>query len=253
MLAVRLKNGNYPDALGSDLADPYHYYRCQEMNGKKYLIVGGEDHKTGDAIDTEQCFKNLENYVNQFFNIEEISYKWSSQYYVPADGLPYIGRMIGLQPNVFAATGYSGIGMTSGTLAGSVLCDLICEKENKYQKLFDPMRIKPIAGFSNILKNAADTIGNLLGIKVEKEKIETLAEVTSGQGKIVKYDGKTVGVFRDDENKIHVINPSCTHIHCTIAWNATERSWDCPCHGARFNTDGEMLNGPARKNLENIV
>lgn len=171
---------------------------------------------------------------------------------MPADGLPYIGRMTGFLSNVYVATGYYGTGMIFGTLAGSILNDIICGRKNKYHALFDPRRIKPLASFSQIIESAPDTIGNLLGIKVEKEKIEMLAEVVTGQGKLVKYDGKTVGVYRDNENTIHMANSSCTHIHCTVARNASEKSWDCPCHGSRFSAGGELLNGPARKNLENI-
>ncbi len=252
-MAVRLKDGNYPDALGYDLYDPYHYYRSQELNGLQYLIVGGEDHKTGDAINTEQCFRKLESYVAQYYEIEEVAYKWSSQYYVPADGLAYIGQMTAANKNIFVATGYNGNGMMFGTLAGQIICDLICEKKNKYQKLFDPLRIKPVAGFSEIMKNAADTVGNLLGIKVEKEKMDVLAELAPNEGKLVKYEGKKLGIYKDEKQNIHMVNPACTHIHCTVAWNATERSWDCPCHGARYNADGEMLTGPARKNLENVT
>ncbi len=252
VIAVTLRDGKYPDALGYDMSDPYRYYRSQELNGKKYLIVGGEDHKTGDAIDTDECFQNLEEYVSQYFEVDEVAYKWSSQYYAPADGLPYIGKMtVGLK-NVYVATGFEGIGMILGTIAASIVCDLICGKDSKYQKLFDPLRVKPVAGFAKIVENAADTIGNFTGITVEKEKIEALAEVSTGQGKLVKYEGKTVGVYRDENNGVHMIDPTCSHIHCTVAWNCTEKSWDCPCHGARFDTDGAMLNGPARRDLETL-
>ncbi len=251
-IAVRLKDGNYPEALGYDLCEPYHYYRSQELNGQQYLIAGGEDHKTGDAINTEQCFRKLESYVTQFFDIEQVAYKWSSQYYVPADGLPYIGKKTAANKNIFVATGYNGNGMMFGTLAGQIICDLICERENKFQKLFDPLRIRPLAGFSEIMKNAADTVGNLLGIKVAKEKIDVLASLAADEGKLVKYDGKTMGIYKDEQHNIHMVNPACTHIHCTVAWNSTEKSWDCPCHGARYNADGAMLTGPARKDLENL-
>ncbi len=252
VIAVTLKDGNYPDALGYDMDDPYHYYRSQELNGKKYLIAGGEDHKTGDAIDTDECFRKLQNYVSQYFEVDQVAYKWSSQFYVPADGLPYIGKMtVGLK-NVYVATGYEGIGMILGTIAASIVCDLICGKDNKYEKLFDPLRVKPIAGFSEIVQNAADTIGNFLGVTVEKEKIEALAEVSPGEGKLVKYDGKTVGIYRDDSSAVHMVDPTCSHIHCTVAWNCTEKSWDCPCHGARYDTAGGMLNGPARRDLETL-
>ena len=143
-MAVKLKGNNYPDGLAYDMYDPYHYYRTQEIDGEKYLIAGGEDHKTAHEENTEACFPKLESYLRKYFDIEEVSFKWSSQYFQPTDGLPYIGHLPGNPSNVFVATGYGGNGMTYSHVAAKVLTDLIVSGKSEYEKLYNPNRIKPV-------------------------------------------------------------------------------------------------------------
>ena len=161
-MALKLKSGSYPKALGYDMLEAYHYYRTHEVDGEEYLIVGGEDHKTGDVEHTEECFSKLKAYVSRYFDIDRVAYKWSSQYYEPADGLPYIGSLPGNPPNVYCATGYSGNGMIFGTLAAITLSDLITTGESPYKELFSPSRVKPVAAFSSIVKENADVIKHLV-------------------------------------------------------------------------------------------
>lgn len=251
-MAVKLNNGNYPQALGYDLCEPYHYYRPQEINGVEYLIAGGEDHKTGADDNTAQCFENLEKYIRQYFNIGEVAYKWSSQYYEPADGLPYIGHLPGNPDGVYVATGYNGNGMIFGTIAGKILADLINGKENRYADLFKPSRVKPVAGFSSFVKEGADVVKHFIGDKLAVEKIESLAELEKGEGKVVKYEGSSIAVYRNGEGAMHMLSAACTHLYCNVQWNKAEQSWDCPCHGSRFGIDGHVLTGPAVEGLKPI-
>jgi hypothetical protein len=251
-MAIKLKDNKYPQALGYDMCDPYHYYRSQKTNGEEYLIAGGEDHKTGHEENTEKCFRNLEGYVRKYFDVDSIAYRWSSQYYIPTDGLPYIGHLPGNRENIYCATGYNGNGMIFGTLAGSILTDLISDRENKYKELFAPARVKPVAGFVNFVKEAADVVGHFIGDKIATEKISEFADLAAGEAKVVKYDGHTLAIYKDEDHVIHAVNSACTHIKCTVGWNSVEKSWDCPCHGSRFSYDGTMLTAPARKDLEKI-
>ncbi|MGN6566446.1 MAG: NAD(P)/FAD-dependent oxidoreductase, partial [Flavipsychrobacter sp.] len=145
--AFRLKTGMYPDALAYDLQDPYHYFRSHKIGDQDYLIVGGFDHKTGHNDNTEYIFTELEAYVGQYYDVESASYKWSSQYYVPADGLPYIGLLPGAE-KIYIATGYNGNGLILGTLAAKLICKMISHPEQSQHSLYSPSRIKPIAGFS---------------------------------------------------------------------------------------------------------
>ena len=251
-MAIKLEGDNYPQALGYDLCDPYHYYRSQKINGEEFLIAGGEDHKTGHGENAEQCFRNLESYLRKYFAIEKIAFKWSSQYFIPADGLPYIGHLPGSRKNIYAATGFNGNGMILGTISARIITDLILTGENKYKELFSPARVKPVAGFASFLKEAADVAGHLIGDKFKTEKIKELTDLAAGEAKIVKYEGNVIALYKDEDHNIHAVNSACTHIKCTVAWNNTEKTWDCPCHGSRFSVDGELLTGPARKDLEKI-
>jgi glycine/D-amino acid oxidase-like deaminating enzyme/nitrite reductase/ring-hydroxylating ferredoxin subunit len=251
-MAVTLKNNIYPDAVAYDLADPYHYYRSHEVDGKKYLIAGGADHKTADEKDTYQSFIKLENYLRQYFDIDSVDFKWSSQYFVPADGLPYIGHLPGNPECVFVATGYGGNGFMFSQVAAKILADLIIKGENEFEDLFNPMRIKPVAGFNNFVKNAADVTGNFVAKLFPADKIQELGELANGEAKIVKYEGDTIALYKDENGNFHSVSPSCTHINCSVAWNTAEKAWECPCHGSRFSEDGEMFTAPARKDLQKI-
>ena len=250
-MAVTLK-GNYPEDLCYDLHDPYHYYRTQETTGIKYFIAGGEDHRTAEVKDTEDCFKRLEHYVRKHFDVENVLYKWSSQYFDPADGLPYIGHLPGNPNTVFVATGFGGNGITYSQIAAKILSDLIVKGKSEWEQVFKPSRIEPVAGFENFVENAVDVTENFIEILFPKEKIEDLNQIKYGQAKLVKFKDQTIAMFRDGNGILHSVNPACTHINCTVAWNTAEKMWECPCHGSRFNEDGEMFNAPARKDLEKI-
>ena len=252
VMAVKLKDQKYPDDLAYDMYDPYHYYRTLETGGEKYLIAGGEDHKTGHVENTEECFRNLEAYLQKYFKIEEVSFKWSSQYYQPTDGLPYIGKLPGKSSNVLVATGYGGNGMTYSHIAAKILTDLVVTDQCIYKELFDPERIKIIAGFTEFVKESADVIGNLIGKWFSSSSIKELTEMANGDARVVKYENDTIAIYKDEAGTIHSVNPACTHIKCKVVWNNSEQSWDCPCHGSRFDADGEMLTAPSRKNLEKI-
>ncbi|OQP46273.1 oxidoreductase [Niastella yeongjuensis] len=251
-MAVKLPLDNYPAELCYDMYDPYRYYRTQVIEGEPYFIVGGEDHKTGHEDNTEACFNRLLANVRKYFNVESITHKWSSQYYEPADGLPYIGELPGARPNVYVATGYGGNGMVYSQVATILLSDLILTGASTYKELFDPNRIKPIAGFTNLIKENADVVKNLVSGLVARSHLESLSELAHGEGKVVVFEKHKIALYKDPEGSLHVLNPTCTHLKCSVAWNAAELSWDCPCHGARYSIDGEMLNGPANMDLKKI-
>ena len=251
-MACVLEDDNYPDSVVYDMYDPYHYYRTQEINGQKYLIAGGNDHKTAEEPNTEQCFVELEAYLREHFSIKEVAFKWSSQFFEPVDGLPYIGHLPGNPSNVFVATGYGGNGITFSQVAALLLTDIILGNENEYEKLFSPSRVEPVAGFSNFMKDAADVVGHLIAAPFNGEKINEIVEVAPGEGKVIVYEGRKLALYNDENGKLHPLNPACTHIKCMVAFNNTEKVWECPCHGSRFSIEGEMYTGPARKDLEKI-
>lgn len=252
VLAAKLEGDAYPDALLYDLEDPYHYYRTQTIDGEPFLIAGGEDHKTGHEADTRSRVLALEEHVRALFPVARITHTWSAQYFEPADGLPYIGRLPGHGPRVLVATGYGGNGMILGTLAAIVLEELITQDGGPYAELFDPRRGSPVAGFVNFTKEAADVVGHLLSRPFLGERDREVEALKPGEGKLIRTGSGIIGVHRDDAGMVHAVDAACTHIRCTVKWNTSERSWDCPCHGSRFQPDGRMLTGPARKDLARV-
>lgn len=251
-MAVRLKSGNYPDCLIYDLDQPFHYYRTQNVNGRDYLIAGGCDHKTGHKPNTNKPFLTLESDIKAVFDVEEVAFRWSSQYYEPVDALPYIGLLPGFSKNIYVATGFSGNGMTFGSLAAIIFKELIADGESEYRKLFHPGRIKPIAGFAEFVKENADVTAKLFQTVLPKERLEELAGLAPGEGSVVKFEDKTIAIHKDENGKIYALNPNCTHLGCEVSFNIAERSWDCPCHGTRYDVTGRILTAPATKPLESL-
>ena len=251
-MAVKLEDQKYPEGLSYDMFDPYHYYRTQMIDGEKYLIVGGEDHKTGEMTNTNKCFLQLESHIRSHFEVAEISHRWSSQYYEPVDGLPYIGKLPGARENILVATGYGGNGMTYSHVAALELSNFILANESKYDDLFSPGRIKPVAGFTEFVKHNTDVVSQFVGKWFATERLEEFSSLAPDEGKVVKLNNETMALYKDEHGSLHAVNPTCTHMKCSVAWNAAEKSWDCPCHGARYSTAGEVLNGPADANLELI-
>jgi glycine/D-amino acid oxidase-like deaminating enzyme/nitrite reductase/ring-hydroxylating ferredoxin subunit len=257
-IAVQLKNEKYPDDLVYDMYDPYHYYRTQKIDGKNYLIVGGNDHKTGEEKNTDGVFLNLESHVRTYFGVEAVTQRWSSQYYEPADGIPYIGVLPASAENILIATGYGGNGMTYSSVAAQVLTHIVTGHESELIDLFSPGRIKPIAGFRNFVSHNADVVKEFMKKLKRTATLEVFADLAPGEGRIAKVEGKTVGVYKDEQGNVHAVSATCTHMGCTVNWNSTEKSWDCPCHGTRYSVDGKLLNGPADTdlayvNLKNVV
>ena len=251
VLGIKLKNGDYPDALIYDMQEPYHYLRTQEIKGEPYLILGGEDHKTGHGDPTE-AFAALEAFARKYYYVERVDYKWSSQYYVPADGLPFIGSVPG-HTHAYMATGYNGNGMMLGTIAGKLISDLILNRQNKYTKLFEPSRIKPIAGFAEFVKENADVAYHFIADRFGIEDVESFKDITPDTGKVVEHNGKQVAVYKDESGKITALSPTCTHAGCIVKFNTEEKTWDCPCHGGRFDLNGNVITGPPRENLKQIL
>jgi Rieske Fe-S protein len=213
-----------------------------------HVIYGGEDHKTGQVEDTRECYRRLEKNANALFPGIEITHRWSAQVIETADGLPYIGEMADRQ---FAATGYAGNGMTFGTLAGMMAVDYVLGQQNPWADLFHPDR-KKIGGAWDYVKENQDYPYYLIRDRFVGTEGRSLRSVKRGEGRVLDYDGQRVAAYRDEAGKVTVCSAVCTHMGCLVDWNAAERSWDCPCHGSRFTTEGRVIAGPAESPLERI-
>jgi len=251
VLGVELKDNNYPDALVYDMQEPYHYFRTHRIDGKPLLIVGGNDHKTGHD-DPQQAFTDLEAYVNKYYQVAEVKYRWSSQYYVPVDGLPYVGQMPMRADGIYCATGYNGNGMMLGTISGAILSDVILGIENPLADLLSTKRLKPVDGFMEFVKENADVAYHFVADRLSVEEIDSLKQLKPGTGEVVKLEGKKVAAYRDEDGTLHTLSPTCTHAGCIVSFNGEEKSWDCPCHGARYDLNGNVITGPATRALAKI-
>ncbi len=265
VIGAKVKKNQLPYALWWDSGDynsewptyPYHYARLQKFDNEfDLLIVGGEDHKTGqqmeENIPEDQRFENLINWTKEKFPmVEDVIYKWSGQVMEPADALGYAGRNPG-DENIYIATGDSGNGITHGTISGIIISSLIMNLENRWYEIYAPSR-KPKSSTS--LKDFLVEQGNVAKKFVEyltPGDIDSVKDLTNGQGAIIR-DGLTkAAVYRDDEGKLHAYTAICPHMKCILEWNETEKSFDCPCHGSRFNSYGKVINGPAQTDLEQV-
>jgi glycine/D-amino acid oxidase-like deaminating enzyme/nitrite reductase/ring-hydroxylating ferredoxin subunit len=236
-----------------DTDDPYHYTRRQNIDGRTYLIVGGEDHRTGLETDTDACYERLLQYTRARFGVAAAEYRWSGQIIEPVDGLPFIGLNSAAQ-HVYVATGYAGNGMTFGTLAGMIASDLILGRPNPYAALYDATRVKPVAGAvdyvkENVVFPTRLITDRLTSLNAHDAPIEALGK---GEGGIFPSDEGKLAVCRDHEGVVHACSAVCTHLGCDVAWNRAEQSWDCPCHGSRFTPEGRVINGPAVSDLRRV-
>jgi glycine/D-amino acid oxidase-like deaminating enzyme/nitrite reductase/ring-hydroxylating ferredoxin subunit len=244
VLALRTRLVDFPDALFFDTEDPYHYIRRFDRDGATWLIVGGEDHKTGQEKDTRRAFQRLERWCDAKFDYEALTDAWSSQVVEPVDGLPFVG-LAPTSHHVYVATGFSGNGMTHGTMSALLVSDLVLGRTNPWADLYKATRMKLLASASEFVRENVDFPAYLVSDRVTSPEATSVAEIPSGEGRIVQVGGRKLAVYRDEEGSLSALSPVCTHLYCHVNWNSAERSWDCPCHGSRFDTEGEIIEGPA--------
>lgn len=248
VLCVRVLN-DVDDALYWDVQSPYHYTRLASNDDPHTLIIGGADHRTGEISDTESRFEELERYVRDRYDVAAIECRWSHEFFETADGAPFIGRVPGYE-HVCVGAGYSGDGLTFGTAAGRILADLVQEHDHEALPVFDPSRIKPVASAKRIATGFLHMGRHFVGDRIaggDKTDVELLH---IGDGRLLDIDGETLAVYRDESAVLHVMSPVCRHMKCIVQWNAAEKTWDCPCHGGRYDATGNVIMGPPMKPLE---
>jgi Rieske Fe-S protein len=235
------------DALYWDTDDPYHYVRLQPGSRRDTLIVGGEDHRTGEADNAAARFRKLESWMrHRFPEAGRVRYRWSGQILDPIDYTAFIGQNPG-RDRTYLATGDSGQGLTHGVVAGLLLADLIEGKRSPWRGVYRPERKTFVALGRYVYDNLA-VAENILGYLTPGE-ITAARRIKAGNGAILRHGLEKYAICRDRWGKLHIHSASCTHLGCLIRWNSFEQCWDCPCHGSHFAADGTPINAPAVKSL----
>jgi glycine/D-amino acid oxidase-like deaminating enzyme/nitrite reductase/ring-hydroxylating ferredoxin subunit len=259
VIGARVKPDTITRALYWDTEDPYHYVRVHPSSNRELggdnddpvdiLIVGGEDHKAGQASDADARFSRLEQWMrDRFPAAADVEFRWSGQVMETVDGLAFIGRNPLDADNMYVATGDSGMGMTHGTIAGMLLTDLILRRDNPWTELYNPGRIRSGAAIEWVKENL--NVALQYTSWLTKGDVESVDQITPNNGAIVVERGSKIAVFRDETGAVHRRSAVCPHLGCIVAWNPSASTWDCPCHGSRFDKFGAVMNGPAPKDLD---
>ncbi len=247
VIGVRVPRNSVPRILLWDTGDPYYYVRLETPDvGADYdiLIVGGADHKVGQDTHPQHRYDEIERWTRAHFPMaQEVEYRWSGEVMEPSDGPAYLGRNPMDDRNVYIITGDSGNGMTHCTIGAMLVTDLIMGRDNPWESLYAPSR-KVTHGLSDFVAEQANTLSKY-GDWARKGEVESVTEIPAGEGAILREGARMLAVYRDEHGEVHALSAKCTHLGCVVHWNSAERSWDCPCHGSRFDTTGEVMHGPA--------
>lgn len=248
-IAARIPRGHFGHALYWDTMDPYHYTRIEPEGAHELVILGGEDHKVGTEPKAAP-WSCLAEYLSTVTDDFQVVHRWSGEILETEDDLPYIGRVPGRPENELLATGDSGTGMTNGTIAALMLTERILGRGTPWDELYDPGRVVPRGSpVTEWVKENVSNVAQLAGTAVSPAEVSSVDEIPVGSGAIMRDGLRKVAVARLEDGRLRAVSAVCPHMGCTVAWNAAEASWDCPCHGSRFTPGGEILHGPAKDPL----
>ena len=253
VVGIKVPRGLLPSVLLWDNEDPYHYVRLLKDadSTEDLLLVGGADHRTGHEPKPEERYQQLLDWAQERMHVEpRLAFHWSGQIIEPIDGLAYIGRNPGDADNIFIVTGDSGHGLTHGTIAGLLLRDLIFERENPWVDLYSPSRLG-WKGLDNYLKEAVQSTSPYTDW-VKPGDVNSTENIKEHEGAVIRDGLKKLAVYRDHSGTLHTFSATCPHLGGVVRWNSSEKTWDCPCHGSRFDKMGQVVNGPASHDLTKI-
>lgn len=244
VMGFAIKHGELPDALYWDTEEPYHYVRLQpNASGMDVVLVGGEDHKSGEADDAEKRFERLEQWARgKMPMLKDVTHRWSGQVLDTIDYAGFIGKNPGSE-FIYIATGDSGQGLTHGVMGAILNATLVTGGESKWAELYAPER-KPMKAAKNWVMENSTALKNLAEY-VTPGEIGSADELEPGQGAIIRDGLRKIAAYRDATGNVHLHSAACTHLGCHLHWNSFESCWDCPCHGSIFAPEGQVLNAPA--------
>jgi Rieske Fe-S protein len=236
--------GCVPEGMYLSVEQPVHSIRTHTYEGQVFGIATGPSFKPGRTEEERQCFKEIERWLTDAFDAGPMAYRWVNEDYGSMDSMPFIGWSSSKGDGYLVATGFGAWGISNGTAAGMILADLASGQDNPWREAFDAGRVKPIAGGPKFLGENMGVAAHLIGGYLSRKQ-KSFDELTPGQAAILKIDGERIAAFRDEHGKVHAVSAVCSHMGCLVGWNENDRTWDCPCHGSRFELDGEVLHGPA--------
>jgi len=217
-------------------------------DGRTWALVAGASFKPGHPDDEQDMFRGIESWLGEHFAPGPIAHRWVNEDYTSMDGAPLVGWSSHVGHAYLVATGFSAWGITNGTAAARIIADLATDRDNAWLPVFDARRLKPIAGAKEFAKENLEVAAHLVSGYLSR-KPKSFDELAPGDAAIMKIDGDNVAAFKDEQGKVHAVSAVCTHMGCLVGWNATDRTWDCPCHGSRFELSGEVIHGPATQPL----
>lgn len=250
LIAIETKK-QLPSGMYISISNPNITIRKAKYNEREVLLIGGGDNKTGKEITYEESYGRLEKFAREYYPDAKILAKWNAQDCITLDKLPYIGQVSNLLPNVYVATGFKKWGMTLSSVAVDIIVDDIVGRKNEYKDIFLASRMQPIKNHEE-MKNMLVDSSKALVINKLKEKDVVEKKIKKETGGIIEVNGRKVGIYKDEKGKIYAVNPKCTHLGCLLVWNQVEKTWDCPCHGSRFNYKGKNIVEPAYDDLDII-
>ena len=249
-LTARVDPARIPDGMFLNAGTPTRSVRSVAHDSGRLLLVGGDGHKPGEETDTERRYRNLEDFARRFDAEAEVTHTWSTQDYLSVDKVPYVGRLTRRSRHVYVATGFGKWGMSNGTVAATILADLVLGRENGWLELYDAKRIEPKASARKFVSENANVARHFFADRARPPGAADPEDLGPGDGTVVRRRGRLLAVSRDDDGQLQAVSAVCTHLGCVVAWNRAERSWDCPCHGSRFTASGTVVQGPAVDDLE---
>jgi len=248
--AVAFAQGSHPlEGMYISVDEPIRSLRSTRDG---YTIVGGENHPVGEDEDTTRRYRALEDWCRERFGSGPVEHRWSAQDYRSVDGLPFIGPL-GSSGTSYLATGFAKWGMTNGTVAGSIMVDLALGRDNPWAEVFDSRRVAAKQTLSDTLKVNAKVAKHFVGDRLTSSSLSASSLPGPGRGEVVSHDGERVAVFQSEEGHARALSPFCTHLGCVVGFNTAEQTWDCPCHGSRFDLDGRVIHGPAVEDLAPVM
>jgi nitrite reductase/ring-hydroxylating ferredoxin subunit len=251
--AVAAPIGQAPDPEGMYInsGTPTRSVRTLRDGDRVFLQVGGNGHKTADEEDTPARYDQLEQFLRRHWpDAGEIRHRWSTQDYMAHDYVPYVGRLGRGSGRLYAATGYSKWGMTNGTAAAMIVSDRILGRENPWADLYDSKRLVRRSGLTSFLKENMAAGVHFFSDRLARADRASAEELKPGEGALIGFRGRKTAVYRDESGTLHGLSPVCRHLYCLVDWNPAERSWDCPCHGSRYDAEGRVIQGPTTKDLK---